>query len=378
MKPAVVMLRGTMVDPEPRLEKVARFLVSYKWDVSVIAWDRTSALPRDELRDGFFVHRIAIRANFGSGFPTLFPLLNWQLRLFAWLFTNRKHFQIIHAADFDTVIPACIISALFKKRLIYDIYDFYADSRLVSSALKPLIRDCEIWFMEKADVVIVADESRMDQIRGGKPKRVECIYNTPDIKEIELLDQSSDAYAFRVAYVGILSLSRGLAELVDVVSRHSDWRLDLAGFGLDEPILLIKINHADNVIFHGRISYSAAMDLYSRANVLVATYNPQMKNHRFSSPNKVFEAMALGKPIIVAKDTGVDKLVEQMSLGAVVEYGDLQSLEQALYDVSMWSSSTRSDFSRHARVVYETHFSWTSMQTRLKSIYDDLLQEHCS
>jgi len=374
MNPAAVMLRGTMVDPEPRLERVARFLVSCQWDVTVVAWDRTSALPRDELRDGFVIHRIPICANFGSGIRTLFSLLNWQWRLFNWLFTNRKHFQIIHAADFDTVIPACIISAFCKKRLIYDIYDFYADSRLVPSALKPLIRDCEIWFMEKADVVIVADESRVDQIRGGKPRRIECIYNTPDINEIELPDQSSDAYAFRVAYVGILSLSRGLEELVDVVLHHSDWRLDMAGFGLDEPILLTKINHADNIIFHGRISYSAAMDLYSRANVLVATYDPQIKNHRFSSPNKVFEAMALGKPIIVAKDTGVDKLVGQMSLGEVVEYGDLQSLEKALYDVSMWGSSTRRDFSRHARIVYETHFSWNNMQTRLKSIYEDLLQ----
>ena len=126
------------------------------------------------------------------------------------------------------------------------------------------------------------------------------------MKEIELLDQSSDAYAFRVAYVGILSLSRGLEELIDVVSHHSDWRLELAGFGADESILLAKINRAGNIIFHGRISNSAAMDLYSRASVLVATYDPQIKNHRFSSPNKVFGAMALGKPIIVAKDTEVD------------------------------------------------------------------------
>jgi glycosyltransferase involved in cell wall biosynthesis len=105
----------------------------------------------------------------------------------------------------------------------------------------------------------------------------------------------------------------------------------------------------------------------------LATYDPQVKNHRFSSPNKVFEAMALGKPIIVAKDTGVDKLVEQMNLGAVVKYGDLQSLETTLHDLSMWSSSMRQDFSLHARMVYETHFSWSSMQARLKSIYDDLL-----
>jgi len=133
------------------------------------------------------------------------------------------------------------------------------------------------------------------------------------------------------------------------------------------------MNLEDTVNFTGRISDEDLLAVLSTADVCVNPDKPCEMND-ISTMIKIMEYMALGKPIIVAKDTGVDKLVEQMCLGTAVEYGDLQSLEKALYDVSMWSSSTRRGFSRHARMVYETHFSWNSMQAKLKSIYDDSLQ----
>jgi glycosyltransferase involved in cell wall biosynthesis len=373
MKPSVVMLRATMVDPEPRLEKTARFLVDQEWAVSVVAWDRTTDLPSHETREGFAIYRIPIRANFGSGFSTLFPLLKWQFKLLVWLFVNRRDYHVIHSADFDTIVPAYIMSVLFKKRLVYDIYDIYVDSRLVPQILKGLIHGAEIWFINRSDVVLLADESRVDQIRSAKPKRLEYIYNTPDIKHFDLPIQSYVHHGLHIAYVGVLSSSRGLLELIDVVSRHLDWQFDLAGFGIDEPLLLAKIKHAENIIFHGRVSYDDSINIYAKSDVIVATYDPKIKNHQFSSPNKVFEAMALGKPIIVAKDTGVDKMVSQMGIGAAVQYGDILSLEGALLNFSARSPSARLDFSYHSRWVYETYFSWSTMQIRLKSIYNDLL-----
>ena len=73
MKPAVVMLTGTMVDPEPRLEKVARFLVRCQWDVSVVAWDRTSTLPRDELGMVSKYIEFPFVQTLGQGFQPYFP-----------------------------------------------------------------------------------------------------------------------------------------------------------------------------------------------------------------------------------------------------------------------------------------------------------------
>jgi glycosyltransferase involved in cell wall biosynthesis len=49
-------------------------------------------------------------------------------------------------------------------------------------------------------------------------------------------------------------------------------------------------------------------------------YDPQVPNHRYSAPNKYYEAAMLGKPIVVAAGTGIDELVRRDGSGYVSEY----------------------------------------------------------
>ena len=53
------------------------------------------------------------------------------------------------------------------------------------------------------------------------------------------------------------------------------------------------------------IDYESALELYAKCDLMFALYDPAIPNHRYSAPNKVYEAMLLGKPIIVAEGTGV-------------------------------------------------------------------------
>ena len=82
--------------------------------------------------------------------------------------------------------------------------------------------------------------------------------------------------------------------------------------------------------WYGRISYQQALELSQQADVLFATYDPAIPNHQYSSPNKVFEGMMLGKPIIVAKHTNMDRMIKDANCGIIVEYGDTVDLENAL------------------------------------------------
>jgi glycosyltransferase involved in cell wall biosynthesis len=102
--------------------------------------------------------------------------------------------------------------------------------------------------------------------------------------------------------------------------------------------------------------------------VLFATYDPAIPNHRFSSPNKVFEAMLLSKPVIVARNTNMDRIIEQAECGLVVDYGDLSQLEAALQTLEM-HAALRLRLGENGRQAYETEFSWEIMQTRLAQLY---------
>jgi glycosyltransferase involved in cell wall biosynthesis len=373
-KNCVIFLRSNPVAPEPRVEKAAEALFLNGYDVIILAWDRTCSFPIDEIREYAVIHRFLLIAPFGSGLKNILNLLKWNFYIFSFLYRNRKSYQIIHACDFDTIFPALINKFLFKKKVIYDIFDFYADSReIVPRFLREFIRKIDMWAIGKADAVILADESRKVQISGSCPKKIEYIYNSPE----ELLNNNitsyNNNYALKIAYVGILFKVRGLFEMLETIEKHPEWSLTLAGFGGDEDSISEYARKLPNVKFYGTIPYNDALKLYSEADVMFATYDPSLPNHRYSSPNKLFEAMMLGKPIIVCKGTGMDTIVEKYNLGFVVTYGDTHQLERVLKEISAWDSNFKEQFKGKVNSVYENLFSWKIMLERLINLYRDLI-----
>ena len=233
----IVVLRSNSISPDPRVEKVAKCLADDGKSVTIVAWDRSGELPHTDTINGVRLIRLSIHAKYGSGLANLPSLLRWQVGLLIWLIINRREYDIIHACDFDTVLPALFIKTLNKKSVVYDIFDFYADHlRKTPEFLKRLIRRLDFVAIGSVDGVILADESRKGQIEGSKPKRLTVIYNTPiDVRDqIRTTDSEADQCQLRIAYIGLLQVERGLLELLDVLAKQPEWRLDLAGFGGDE------------------------------------------------------------------------------------------------------------------------------------------------
>ena len=372
----ILFLRSNPIDPDPRVEKEARALVAAGYKVIVLGWDRTASLPLQETHDGFIIYRLGIKAAFGKGLANLPALIRWQIAMLVWLIHNRNEYAAIHACDFDTVLPAWLMKLLYKKIIVYDIFDFYADHlRATPGWIKFIIRHIDYWIISKVDALILCDESRRTQIQRAKPLRLFVIYNSPEeLDETQINNFPTDASEkFHISYVGLLQRERGLFEMIEVLSRHPEWQLDLAGFGGDEPLILERVKDLPNISWHGRIPYYHALMLSAKADVLFATYDPTIENHRYSSPNKIFEAMMLGKPVIVARNTNMDRIVEEAHCGIVVEYGDVNGLEKALLALSV-NPELRNELGRNGRLAYQQKFSWTIMKNRLISLYNIILR----
>lgn len=367
----VVIIRSNPVDPDPRVEKIARALGTTAQAVSVLAWDRTGVLPRYATEGAVQIERLPIKADFGAGLRNIVKLLRWNLHVLVWLIRHRQAYSHIHACDFDTIFPSLVAKLLYNKKVVYDIFDTYFSGLNMPFPLRKMIQYLEYRAIERADATILVDEVRTSQIQGAKPKKLVFIYNSPETVETPPSIPAPDGI-FRVAFIGILQRERGLLEMIDVVKRHPSWQLDIAGFGAAEPEVLRASEALTNVHFHGRISYEHAMAIYARSDVMFATYDPQVPNHRYSSANKLFEAMMLGKPIIVASHTSMDETVDTYHLGCTVHYGNIEQLEEALQSLSTWSAEDKGQFARRVQLVYQQHFSWDLMKKRLLELYNTL------
>jgi len=377
MSKRVLICRSNPIFPDPRVEKIAHALYGGGYSVQLLGWDITGQLPLLGEMDGIPYQRCRITLKRVKGLWNLWYELRWQVVLLGWLIRHRNTYDIIHACDFDTILPALICNYLWRKKVVYDIFDFYADMlRATPLGLKSMIRKIDLHAVDRADAVIIADDSRHEQISGSHPRRLEIIYNSPEDKIVTLEANSNQLHeeeTFCIAYVGNLQVERGLLELIEVIRLHPEWRLDLAGFGGDEGRILAAASTLPNVTWHGKVPYQKALELEFHADVIVGTYSPQIPNHRFSSPNKLFEAMMLGKPVIVARGTNMDRIVEHENCGIVVEYGDSSALEAAL-SVLQRDPAIRQKYGKQARKAYDNTYNWTIMKNRLLTLYQELVQ----
>ena len=370
----IAFCRSNPIAPDPRVEKEARALRQAGHEVVVVGWDRTGELPIDEKLDQVSITRLPIKARFGRGLMNLPQLLRWQWRLLKWLVHNRGAYDVIHACDFDTILPALWLKRWAGKQVVYDIFDFYADHlRATPDSIKELIRRVDFAAINHADAIILVDDSRKGQIAGTRPKRLEVIYNSPEDVLGSFIENPNPRVDgdLHLAYVGLLQVERGLFELLEVLKAHPRWTLDLAGFGGDQARILEQAAGMPNVTWHGRISYAAALELSCHADALIATYDPAIPNHRFSSPNKIFEAMMLAKPVIVACNTNMDRIITEENCGLVIPYGDRDALERALIRLSA-EPDLRQNLGKNARQAYETVYSWDHMRSRLLGLYEKI------
>lgn len=370
----IVYLRSNPVDPDPRVEKEVSSLLKNGHTVLIFCWDRTAKLPKNgvlKVSGGSCqILRCSLASTFGGGIRGIFKLVFFQFFLICKLIKYRKSIDVIHAADFDTVLPAVMMRFFFNKKVVYDVYDFYVDSFPVPRVLMPLIKVIDLFVMGYVDAVILTNEDRIKQIFGAKPKKIIYIHNTPENRMPELGAKRTAGYKLIVAYVGILQPGRLLLEIADVFKKNPNWLLRIAGFGALENELRKVSQEYSNIEYLGKVDYMKGLQLSASADVLFATYDPNVPNHKYSSPNKLYEAMMLSKPIVVCEGTGIDALVNEEQIGVSIRY-DGRSFEEALNYI-IENSGVASLMGDRINKLYLSKYSWDVMDRRLIGLYNSI------
>ncbi|MGC8778934.1 MAG: glycosyltransferase, partial [Candidatus Caldatribacteriaceae bacterium] len=276
----------------------------------------------------------------------------------------------IHAYDFDTVIPALLVRPLIWCKVIYDISDWYSESRRVGQ-LKALVDKIERWACKKADFVIIAHEKRLVQL-AFEPKKWVAIHNVPkDIRD-KIVSQKPPIQGDYFAYVGVLHPDRGLDQIVQATS-ISKTRAIIAGFGPLENYCREISEREAYIHFLGKTSYEETLQIEGHALAILALYDPSLRNNQLAAPNKLYEAMMLGRPLVTNRGTLVSQLVEEEKIGVTFTYGDVEGLASAMRWLKEHPEE-REEMGHRARRVYEERYSFERQREKLLRAYEEVLK----
>ena len=105
----------------------------------------------------------------------------------------------------------------------------------------------------------------------------------------------------------------------------------MAGFENGEPEIEPLCKAYEKGTWVGGFDYKTEIaDLYSRCDVIYSVYDADMANVRVALPNKLYEAVYCGLPLIAAKNTHLADTLAEWGVGAAVDHKTPEELTQLL------------------------------------------------
>jgi len=336
--------------------------------VDCYLWDRQGDFQPAFSSERIRYHKCGIRAGYYS-LGTLFKLLFFQVWLFfRLLFT---HCDVIHAIDLDTGLPGWLAAAMKRKKFVYHCLDPYYAILPGSwpGFLATLARMLENLMVNKSDLFIITDLLRMPQHAGSKPRRIVEVANVPTLPD--LAPRQADPSRFTVGYLGSLIDGRNLETVIEACGELEPHgiHLTIGSFGPLENRIEASARNWSNVTFRKWIpSYEMMLEEEATFDLFFHITDPANESQKWVSPNKLFEAMAFGKPIIVGNDTLAARRVELFGNGVAVAYGNKQALQEALLQLKNDANLSR-QMGEKGRVEFQRNWRPEIMEERLLDAY---------
>ena len=367
-----LIIRSNQISPDSRVEKEAAALKEYSNDVKILAWDRRDNHRPSEESIVVFGQTVPIvrcghKANFGDGLKSLKSYLLFQKDIFKHLIKNRKRYDVIPACDFDTAFTATVANLFLKKKFIFDIFDYIGGE--INTRTQKILCGLQNWIINRADATIICTEDRKKQISRSNPKKTVVVHNSPPRIEVANTALKESIKPVKVCYVGILQDYRLLKEIPEFFISHPEFEFHIGGFGKYEALYKELSEKHSNIIFYGSLQYQDTLKLESECDVMLAIYDPALENHIFAAPNKFYEGLMIGKPLIMVKGTGMSAIIEQYDLGETIEYS-MEGFEQGMLNIAERRNQWP-EISERMQSVYNL-FSWDEMKLRLKALYETI------
>jgi glycosyltransferase involved in cell wall biosynthesis len=294
--------------------------------------------------------------------------------------------DLVHGMAFMGIPVALTIGERDGVPVVYDARDIHLEARNLARMSRParwLLGRTERDWARAATRVITVNDAYADVLASRWPIErplvvMNCSYRytpaSPRQRRFHEALALPDHHKV-VLYHGGLFPWRGIEQLMEAIGDVPDATLVLMGYGILEPSLRAQ---AADPSLEGKVRVMAAVpppelhDWVAAADVVAMPIQGDTLNHRLTTPNKLFEAMAAGVPAVVSDLPGMSAIVRDAGSGILVDPTDVPAIAAAIRDVVYLPADEWQAWREQCVAAAHDRYNWETQVERLLDLYTEL------
>ncbi|MEO5965456.1 MAG: glycosyltransferase [Candidatus Limnocylindrales bacterium] len=272
-------------------------------------------------------------------------------------------------------------------RTIYDSRDVYMESRSFARSSRPmraLLARIERRWAHRVDRVLTVNEAYADLIAAQlRVPRPPIVMNCPERWTVPVPPPDRIRHALGLPpetaialYQGQLITDRGIEEAMEAILDVPGAVLALLGFGPLQATLEERVRtprYAGQVFVLPAVGPDELLLWTASADVSVMAIAPTSINHRFTTPQKLFESLAAGVPVVASDLPGMAEIVTPSGAGVLCDPLSPASIAAAIRSIVDAPPDERAALRARALAAAHERYNWEAQVDTLFGLYQDLL-----
>jgi len=323
-------------------------------------------------RSLYWVLRTVIR-------PLNRPLSLLDYRRRSWQAIKDEPADVYHSHDLTTLPVGYIAKRRTGGKLVYDSHELFTELHYIPRAERPIFRFLERCLIHRADAVITVNEFAARELSKwygiGLPVVVRNCpplarqgdgQRTSSLRESLGLDDTVPI----IVHVGKFASERGSEKLVSAVPFLNQGVIVFLGWSTEEGDLKELVRRrglGDRVLFAPPVAPDQVVKHISSAQIGVVPFLNVSLNHYYATPNKLWECMNAGLPIVSSNFPALKSIVEGYRLGCTCDPEYPRDIANAINYVL--SDKSRYDEMKRNALEAAKIFNWENESAKLLEVY---------
>jgi len=377
----VAMLVLNNFTHDARVHKEAQALAEAGYAVTVIAlWQ--PGLAEEETGAGYRVRRLRLYSRGWRG-RLVAPLVKYlEFIVRVQRFASLEPARVYHAHDANTLLPAWLAARRTGARLVYDAHELETGRSFAGSRLAGFYQRIWVWpertLIRRTDAVITVSEGIADElVRLYGIRRPAVIVNCPEWsppgRSNRLRDELGIPGNLKIAlYLGSVVPGRGIEPFLEAVQRLPGVAGVVLGDGPLRSGCLRRIQSGvwKRVYLPGRVPLADLPGYTASADVGVVLIQPICRSYRLALPNKLFEYLHAGVPVVGSDLPEIARIIREYGVGEVVNPDDPASIAEGI--ARLLEDPVRYACARDNTTRVAAAYNWKQESSRLVALYRQL------